>query len=91
VAVGPFWTVGGEPVEIDAVVLAGRRREVTWVREATWARRVDAGPIVAALRRKVAVLPRARLDLRTAVAAREVVTGPVDLAVTAAEIFAPEG
>jgi hypothetical protein len=37
------------------------------------------------------VLPRARPDLRTAVAARDLVTGPVDLAVTAAEIFAPEG
>jgi hypothetical protein len=37
------------------------------------------------------VLPRARPDLRNAVAARDLVTGPVDLAVTAAEIFAPEG
>ncbi len=58
---------------------------------ATWARRVDAGPIVAALRRKATVLPRARADLRVAVAAREAVTGPVDLAVTAADIFRSEG
>lgn len=90
VAVGPFWTVGGDPVEIDAVVLAGRRREVTWVGEAKWARQVDAGPIVAALRRKAAALPRVRPDLRFAVAARETVVGPVDLAVTAADIFAAE-
>ncbi|GIW20810.1 MAG: hypothetical protein KatS3mg065_1106 [Chloroflexota bacterium] len=91
VAVGPFWTVGSEPVEIDAVVLAGGRREVTWVGEARWARRVDAGPIIAALRRKAAVLSRARPGLRVAVAAREAVSGPVDLAVTAADIFAPDG
>lgn len=90
VAVGPFWTVAGDPVEIDAVVLAGRRREAAWVGEAKWARRVDAGPIVATLRRKAGALPRVRPDLRVVVAGREAVAGPVDLAVTAADIFAAE-
>lgn len=90
VAVGPFWTVAGEPVEIDAVVLAGGGREATWVGEAKWARTVDAGPIVAALRRKALALPRARADLRYIVAARETVTGAVDLAVTAADVFDPQ-
>ncbi len=87
VAIGPFWTTAGEPAEIDAVVLAGRRREAIWVGEAKWARRVDGAPIVAELRRKAASLPRVRANLRFAVAARASVVGSVDLAVTAADIF----
>lgn len=91
VAIGPFWTTANDPVEIDAVVLAGRRREAIWVGEAKWARRVDAGRIVAELRRKAGSLPRVRADLRVAVAARGSVVGSVDLAVTAADIFAARG
>ncbi len=43
VAVGSFWTAADDPGEIDAVVLAGRRREAVLVGEAKWARTVD-GP-----------------------------------------------
>lgn len=87
VAVGPFWTAAEDPTEIDAVVLAGRRREAVLVGEARWARSVDAPKIVRELQRKSALLPRARDDLRFAVCAREQVRGVVDLAVTAEDIF----
>ncbi|MGH2707665.1 MAG: DUF234 domain-containing protein, partial [Actinomycetota bacterium] len=42
IAVGPFWTTAGDGGEIDAVVLAGRRRDAILVGEAKWARRVEA-------------------------------------------------
>lgn len=87
VAVGPFWTVADEPSEIDAVVLAGRRREAVVVGEAKWARRVPGADIVRDLRKKAASLPRASNDVRFAVCAREVVEGEVDLRVTAEDIF----
>ncbi len=87
VGVGPFWTAAEDPVEIDAVVLAGRRREAILVGEAKWARRVEGPPVVRELQRKVGALPRVRDDVRFAVCAREAVEGGVDLVVTAADIF----
>lgn len=87
VAVGPFWTSAGEPVEIDAVVLAGRAREAVWVGEAKWARELDGDAVRHVLERKAEALPRSRDELRFAVAARERVRGGGVLAITAADIF----
>lgn len=89
VAVGPFWTAAEDPGEIDAVVLAGRARVATWVGEAKWARSVDGNKVERILRARAAALPVVAEDLRCAVCAREAVRGSVDLAVTAADIFAP--
>lgn len=89
VAIGPFWTAAPDPGEIDAVVLAGRAREATWVGEAKWTRRVDGPAIMGGLRSKTALLPRIRDPIRFAVCAREQVDGGADLALTAADIFSP--
>lgn len=87
VAVGPFWAEQKDPMEIDAVVLAGRRREAVLVGEAKWSKKADADSIRRGLERKAEKLPR-RGDLRYAVCARERVTGSADvLRVTADEIF----
>ena len=88
VAVGPFWTATEPPVEIDAVVLAGRDRSAVLVGEAKWARRVSARAIRRELERKAAVVPRVGRNLRYAVCAREEVTEAEDaLVITAADIF----
>lgn len=90
VAVGPFWTAAGDAGEIDAVALAGRRREAVLVGEAKWARRVDAERIRRGLERKAVALPRVAEHLSHAVAARNEVAGAGDaLAITAADIFSP--
>jgi AAA+ ATPase superfamily predicted ATPase len=89
VAVGRFWTAADDPSEIDAVVLAGRRREAVMVGEAKWARRVDGGNALRELRRKTTALPRVRDDVRFAVCAREEVRDGADLIVTADDIFSP--
>jgi AAA+ ATPase superfamily predicted ATPase len=88
VAIGPFWTAGADPAEIDAVALAGRRREAVLAGEAKWTRRADARAIGRDLARKTALLPRARQDLRFAVCAREQVSGGADLVLTSADLFA---
>lgn len=89
VAVGRYWTSADPPVELDAVVLAGRERAAVLAGEATWARRVDAGPVRRALERKVDALPRVRDELRFAICAREEITNAGELlAITAADIFA---
>lgn len=89
VAVGSYWTQAEPPIEIDAVVLSGRGREVSLVGEAKWARRVDARPIRRDLERRVAALRGVRADLRFAVCAREVIDHPNEvLAITAADVFA---
>lgn len=89
VAVGPFWTAAADPGEIDAVVLAGRRREAVLVGEAKWARRVDAARLRAELERKAQALPRLAAEPRYAVCARERVDNAGDaLVATAADIFA---
>lgn len=87
VAIGPFWTVSDEPIEIDAVALAGRSREAVLVGEAKWAREVDGDQLRRDLERKATALPRIGRDLRIAVAARERVRGSGVLSITAADIF----
>jgi len=87
VAVGPFWTSAGDPVEIDAVVLAGRDRAAAMVGEAKWARAVDGDRVRRDLERKAGALPRRREVVRYAVAARGRVNGGDVMAVTAADIF----
>jgi len=92
VAVGPYWTSGGPtPVEIDAVVLAGRRREVRAVGEAKWSRRVDGPSLRRELGEKASHLPGLGPEPRYVVCAREEVKGTGDfIPITAAEIFSPE-
>jgi AAA+ ATPase superfamily predicted ATPase len=88
VAVGPFWTAAADPTEIDAVALAGRRRQAVLVGEAKWARRVDAGRVRAALERKAQALPKVAAELRYAVCARERVDNAAGaLAITAEDVF----
>jgi hypothetical protein len=88
VAIGPFWTSAADPTEIDAVALAGRRREAVLLGEAKWAKRVDGAALRAELERKAAALPRLAAEPRYAACARERVSGPADiLAITAADIF----
>ena len=90
VAIGPYWTAGADPGEIDAVALAGRHREAALLGEAKWARRVDAARIRATLERKAEALPSLAAEPRYAVCARERVDDGGDaLAITAAEIFSP--
>lgn len=91
VAVGPFWTAAADPGEIDAVVLAGRRREAVLIGEAKWGKRVDGARLQAELQRKAQSLPRLAAEPRYAICARERVDKAGDaLAITAADIFAYE-
>lgn len=91
VAVGPFWTRGGVPAEIDAVVLAGQSRTAVLVGEAKWASEVDARPLRRDLERDARRLPAVADDLAIAVAARSQVHHAEGvLAVTAADIFSPD-
>jgi AAA+ ATPase superfamily predicted ATPase len=88
VAVGPFWTWGEDPSEMDAAVLAGVERRAVLVGEAKWTRRVDAVRIRRELERKAAALPKVAPDLRYAVCAREAVDNAEGvLAITASDIF----
>jgi len=86
VAVGPFWTAAAEePNEMDAVVLAGRRREAVLVGEAKWARVADGQREGRLLRAKAQALPRVREDLEIAVCAREQVRSSAGVRVFTAE------
>jgi AAA+ ATPase superfamily predicted ATPase len=90
VAIGPYWSPRDDPVEIDAVVMAGADRpRPVLAGEAKWARRVDAARIRRDLERKVRSLPGgAPGGMRYAVCARETVDNAAGvLAVTAADIF----
>jgi len=88
VEIGRWWR-DAPPVEIDAVVLAGRGREAVLVGEAKWARRVDARREVRAMADKAEALPRRVEALRYAVCARESVDRAGDsLVITAADMFA---
>jgi hypothetical protein len=89
VAIGPFWTSDAQPVEIDAVALAGRAREAVLVGECKWARKVDGRRTRGELQRKAAALPKLREPLRFAIGAREAVENvEADiLPVTAVDIF----
>ena len=87
VEIGRWWR-DAPPVEIDAVVLAGRRREAVLVGEAKWARRVDGRREVRALAAKAEALPRQDGVLRHAICARESVDHAGEaLVVTAADMF----
>jgi hypothetical protein len=88
VRVGAFWSER-PAVEIDAVVLAGRREEAVLVGESKWARTADAGRLVRELEGKAAALPRVAPGLRYAVCARERLTHlPAGaMALTAADLF----
>lgn len=87
VDVGRFWR-DSPPVEIDAVALAGRRREAVLAGEAKWAKRVDARRVVRQLERKAEALPRRAVEMRYAVAAREAVTNRGDArAITTHDVF----
>jgi len=90
IAIGPFWTSDSQPVEIDAVALAGRAREAVLLGECKWARKVDGRRIRRTLEQKASALPRLREPLRFAVCAREAVDNvEADmLPVTAFDIFA---
>jgi AAA+ ATPase superfamily predicted ATPase len=55
VAVGPYWSTGGQN-EIDAVVLAGRDRHPVLLGEAKWARTVDGRRLASRLREKAYAL-----------------------------------
>jgi AAA+ ATPase superfamily predicted ATPase len=89
VAVGPFWTAAADPAEIDAVALAGRRREAVLIGEAKWGKRVDGGRLRAELERKAKALPRLAAQPRYAIGAREKVDKADSvLAITAEDIFA---
>jgi AAA+ ATPase superfamily predicted ATPase len=87
VAIGPFWTMAGDPVEIDAVALAGRSREAVLVTEAKWSRSVDGAAVRRALERKATALPRVSDRLRYAVAAREAVKDGDVVRITARDVF----
>ncbi|MHB8869653.1 MAG: ATP-binding protein [Thermoleophilia bacterium] len=89
VAIGPWWTDGRDPAQIDAVVLAGRTREAVLAGEAKWTRAEDGSRIVHALERKADRLPRRSERLTYAVCAREAVTKAPrgTRVVTAADIF----
>jgi hypothetical protein len=88
VAVGPYWSDGREAVEIDAVVLAGRRRRAVLVGEAKWARVVDGERARRSLEGKMRSLPAATGEILYAACARERVTASKGLrAFTARHIF----
>lgn len=89
VAIGPFWTAAADPMEIDAVALAGRSRKAVLLGEAKWAKRVDGARLRADLDRKSEALPIIDPQLRYAFCARERVDEPGDaLVLTAADLFA---
>lgn len=86
VAVGRWWDAHDE---IDAVVLAGRRREAVMIGETKWQRTVSASRILRVLADRARLLPRVRDPLTFAVGAREQVNDADQdvVAVTAKDIF----
>lgn len=90
VAVGQFWVDQPRQVAIDAVALAGVDRVAVLVGEARWSRQEDARRIRRELDLKMQALPRRAERVLTVACARErlIHHDDVDLAVTAADIFA---
>lgn len=87
VDIGRWWQ-DAPPVEIDAVALSGRKRKVTLLGEAKWARQASGESIRTGLERKGDALPAVSSSPTYAVCARERVTSPDRvLAITASEIF----
>ncbi|MGC1853188.1 MAG: ATP-binding protein [Solirubrobacterales bacterium] len=88
VAIGSFWTSADDPAEIDAVALAGKRREAVLLGEAKWAKRVNAASLRAELESKAGALPRLVDEPSYAICARERVDHADEvLAITASDIF----
>jgi AAA+ ATPase superfamily predicted ATPase len=87
VDIGRWWR-DSPPVEIDAVALAGRRREAVLIGEAKWSRKVNGAALRAELAQKSEGLPRLSPTHTYAICAREQVDDPKDtLAITASDIF----
>ncbi len=87
VDIGRWWQ-DSPPVEIDAVALAGRRREPVLVGEAKWARKVNGAALRAELIEKSKALPQLGPSPTFAICARERIDDPGDtLAITANDIF----
>jgi hypothetical protein len=90
VAIGPFWSRGRDPAEIDAVVLAGRSRKAILVGEAKWAKTVNGERIRRSLEDKARRLPIVADELVYAACAREKVSPSAGLRTfTARHIFRP--
>lgn len=88
VAIGPFWTAGADPGEIDAIALAGRGRKAVLLGEAKWRKLADGPRLRAELERKGAAVPNLASQPRFAICAREGITGDEGLlSVTAEDIF----
>lgn len=87
VDIGRWWR-DSPPVEIDAVALAGRRREAILIGEAKWSRKVNGTALRAELAQKSKALPRLSPTHTYAICAREQVNDPEDaLVITASDIF----
>lgn len=88
VAIGPWWNQDST-VELDAVVLSGRRRIPVAVAEAKWARSVDGRRLSRQLASRAERVPDMVDEPRLVLAARESVTdAPHDaLVLTAADVF----
>ena len=101
-AVGAFWAhenppaPGGErnDTEIDAVVLAGARRDAVLAGEAKLHHSISAPPLLRALERKTELLPRRASTMRLALAAGDAVVDAPPAGVltyTARDIFGVDG
>lgn len=88
-AVGPWWRHDGQD-EIDAVALAGRRREALLVGEAKWSRAADGRRLHRVLQRKAARIAANPATLTYVLCAREKVADAPSgtVTVTAADISA---
>jgi AAA+ ATPase superfamily predicted ATPase len=88
VAVGPYWSDGRDPVEIDAVVLAGRSRKAILVGEAKWAKAMNGERVLRSLKEKARRLPATVDALVYTACAREKVSSATGLRTfTARHIF----
>ncbi len=94
VDVGEWWRAQGQPTDdscqLDAVVLAGRRRRPVIVGEVKWAKKVNGSSLLGGMRRKLYDSKLADPEsVAFYVCAREIVERSEGLtAVTAADIFA---
>ena len=93
VDIGEWWRIQGEPnddpCQLDAVALAGRRAVPVLVGEAKWAKKVNGGSVMGAMRRKLLDSKLADPDnVEFYVCAREAVERSTGVhVVTAADIF----
>jgi hypothetical protein len=91
--VGEWWRAQGasndDPCQLDAVILAGRKRVPVAVGESKWAKKVNGSSIQGTLKRKLLDSKLANPDeVEYYICAREVVERSMDMkTVTAADIF----